>query len=123
MNKLLRIVACIVTISIFPLLGACANSERDYHEDVCVQLSDRNAEIVIREWEFLLGSGAEIYYRQNGKTTLLGQISARDGTYCPFQDGKYSIAVDGNTLLIKWAFRYSDPENEWREESFALPPS
>lgn len=121
MTTLLKIVACIVTISIFLLLGACGDSQRDYSEDICVQLRERNAEIVIREWQFLLGSGAEIYYRQNGKLTLLGQVSERDGTYCPFQNGKYSITEDGNTLLIKWAFWHSDPEDSWREATFILP--
>ena len=121
MNQISKIMVCVVAISILLSLGACTDNGRDYHEDICVQLGDRNAEIVIREWEFLLGSGAEIYYRQNGKTTLLGQIAERDGTYCPFQNGKYSITVDGNTLLIKWAFQHSDSKNKWREASFTLP--
>ena len=121
MNQISKIMVCVVAISILLSLGACTDNGRDYHEDICVQLNDRHAEIVIREWTFLVGSGAEIYYRQNGKITFLGQVSERDGTYCPFQDGKYSVIASGDTLLIKWAFQHSDSKNKWREASFTLP--
>lgn len=121
MNKVSRIIVYILVIAGIILLVGCGELEKDYRQDICVQLNGRNAEIVIKEWSFLQGSGAEIYCRQNGKMTLLGKTTGGDDGYCPFEHGKYSISVDEETLHIRWAFRSSDLEKDWREATFALP--
>lgn len=115
---LLFVLMAILVLSIF---SGCSYSGRDYKDDICIILEDRDAVIIVREWSFLLGSGAEIYYEKDGKTTQLGQTSGGDDGYCPIEDGKWSYSVEGNTFTIKWAFMGSDKEESWKEETFILP--
>ena len=117
-----RILLFVLTaILMLSILSGCGYTGRDYKDDICILLEDRDAVIIVREWSFLLGSGAEIYYEKNGKTTQLGQTSGGDDGYCPIEDGKWSYSIEGNTLIIKWAFRGSDEKENWKEQVFTLP--
>ena len=94
-----------------------AMPDREYLPDLTVSLEDRPGQIVIKEWRFLLGSGAEIYYKDGGKLTLLGSAGGGDDGYCPFADGKYTLSLEENELLIRWHAM----DDVWREKRFTLP--
>jgi len=111
------VLAVIVGCGVLWCFLNAAAPDREYLSDVAVPLADGSGEIVIREWRFLLGSGAEIYYIQNGKLTLLGTTTGGDDGYCPFADGKYTLAVQADTLLIRWYFG----NDIWEEAHFSLP--
>ena len=116
---LLAFVSCLIISFIF---GACNfGSGREYHDDIHIPLETHQAEIIIREWSFLLGSGAEIYYKTADEEILLGQTSGGDDGYCPFQDGKYSVAVEDNKLTIEWCKIPSNISIPWEKNVFELP--
>ena len=64
-----------------------------------------------------MGSGAEIYYKEGGKLTLLGTTTGGDDGYCPFAAGEYTLAFEENVLLVRW----HAVNNVWREKQFPLP--
>lgn len=99
------------------LLSGCKSTGREYFADISVPLEHGSAEIVIKEWQFLLGSGAEIYYKQGDDLTLLGTTTGGDDGYCPFAAGKYTVALEDNALLIRWHFG----GDVWKEAQFSLP--
>lgn len=94
-----------------------AMPDREYLADITVSLEDRPGQIVIKEWRFLLGSGAEIYYKRGSELTLLGITSGGDDGYCPFAAGKYTLSVEENMLHIRW----HATNDVWREQKFPLP--
>jgi len=94
-----------------------AMPDREYLSDISVPLADSNGEIIIKEWRFLLGSGAEIYYRCDGKMKLLGETTGGDDGYCPFAHGEYTVSLEEEALLVRWHFR----DGIWREKRFSLP--
>ena len=94
-----------------------AMPDREYLPDITVSLEERPGQIVIKEWRFLLGSGAEIYYTDGGKLTLLGSAGGGDDGYCPFAAGEYTLTVEGNVLLVRW----HAVDDVWREKRFSLP--
>lgn len=114
---MLVVVICLLISFVF---SGCFNG-RDYRDDICIKLENSSAEIIIREWSFLLGSGAEIYYKHDDEEILLGQIQGGNNGYCPFEDGLYSVEVDNNQLTIEWCKFPSDKEKPWDQEVFELP--
>ena len=99
------------------LFAGCDTSGREYQEDLIVELS-ADEKLIIREWSFLLGSGAEVYYqRENQRPFFLGQTGGGDDGACPFSLGQYEIVREGNTVTIKWLFR----DGIWRSKTFELP--
>ena len=113
----------IIMLAVTMTLTACSGhwSDREYLPDITVQLAEETGEIVIKEWRWGLGSGAEIYYQKDGKQTLLGKTAGGDNGYCPFAAGEYTLTTEGSDLVIRWAFRGNTPETEWKETRFALP--
>ncbi len=117
----------LISFGVIMLVSFCAcsfASEREYYEDIAVTLQDKEGVLVIKEWSFLLGSGAEIYYEyKDGKTVHLGNISCGDDGYCPFKEGNYEITQNGNAVDI--SYHLSDLPKEdrtaWRKKSFTLP--
>ena len=98
-------------------LAGCHTSGREYRDDVVVELGT-DEKLIIREWSFLMGGGAEIYYQHGDqKPVLLGQTGGGDDGACPFSLGQYEITRDGNTVLIKWQFR----GDVWHSQTFELP--
>lgn len=99
------------------LFAGCNTSGREYQEDLTVELG-ADEKLIIKEWSFLLGSGAEVYYqRGNQKPVLLGQTGGGDDGACPFSLGQYEITRDGNSVTVKWRF----DTGHWRSETFLLP--
>ncbi len=116
-NALIIVVSCLITMLIFCSCGL----ERDYYDDIHIQLESQQGEIIIREWRFLLGSGAEIYHKTDDDEILLGQISGGDDGYCPFKEGLYSVSVDDNEVTIEWCIYPSNKEKPWEKEVFEIP--
>ncbi len=114
---LIAVVSCLLLLLI---LGGCG-SEREYYDDIHIPLETQQGEIIIKEWSFLLGSGAEVYYKNGGKEILLGKLSGGDDGYCPFKAGKYSAVVNDGKLTIEWC-RFPDKNRDfWEKETFELP--
>ena len=123
MNHLTKRNALIVAIScllILLTLSGCG-FEREYNDDIIIQLEDRDGEIVIKEWSFLMGSGAEVYYR-NGKNDMkLGSLLGGDDGFCPFKEGLYTVTVSGNEVTIEWDRLPADSTIPWEKKTFELP--
>lgn len=109
---ILASIAAFITFRDFAVLGG-----RAYLADISLPLEDGSAEIIIKEWRFLLGSGAEIYYKQDGKLTLLGTTTGGDDGYCPFAAGKYTLEAEEDALIIRWHF----DGDIWKDARFSLP--
>ncbi len=114
-----KILCLLMVLFVF---GGCS-SAREYHDDIHVQLENRQAEAIIREWSYLLGSGAEVYYRDADEETLLGKLLGGDDGFCPFKEGLYSVSVEDNQLTIEWCRLPADKEKAWDKKAFVLPSS
>ena len=116
---------CLVCLLIFSLLilSSCSNplGSREYYEDLYVDVPDTSYQLVIKEWNYLLGSGADVYFVDptNQDLLFLGNLSGGDDGYCPFKDGKYSIEYMYGYVKISWSFTGSDTYS--RSERFELP--
>lgn len=93
---------------------------KEYYDDIPIPLENHNAEIMIREWSFLSGSGAEVYYKENNNEILLGKLLGGDDGFCPFKEGLYSVAFEDSKLIITWC-RYPGSEIAWETKIFDLP--
>lgn len=116
-----RFLLFLLICSLLLLTTGCQKSNREYLDDIIISLEDDSGELIIREWRFLHGSGAEVYYRCNEKTTLLGRCSGADDGYCPFRAGLYRISQDGRNVTVRWYFDTVNNEQIWREKVFQLP--
>lgn len=119
--KWLILIVLFVLVAIIAVVGICNRDQREFLSEITVPLEGASAQIVIKEWRWLSGSGAEIYYQKDGKQTLIGKTTGGDDGFCPFAAGKYTIKAEENELVIRWAFRGSTPEDKWRENRFPLP--
>lgn len=121
MCNLCKKMTALLLLAAFFFLPGCSYDDREFFADISIPLQEYSAEIVIREWRWLLGSGAELYYQKNGKLTLLGTTTGGDDGYCPFKAGEFAVNVEENELIVRWSFRADDSEASWREKRFALP--
>ena len=67
LKKIILIILATVMLGCFCSCGLGSN--REYYDDIVITLQDREGVLVIKEWSFLLGSGAkncEVY----GKNTF-----------------------------------------------------
>ncbi len=112
---------CAVILGLACLCG-CSAFEREYHDDLVYELEDGES-VIIKEWSFLLGSGAEIYFQKGDEEpVLLGKTTGGDDGFCSFKEGLYEITQDGNTISVSWCFNPSNNDpSQWRSESFDLP--
>lgn len=116
-NVLIVVVGCLMILFNF---AGCA-PEREYYDDIYIPLETHQAEIIIKEWSFLMGSGAEVYYKNDSTEILLGKLLGGDDGFRPFKEGLYTVAVDSNQLTIEWCrFPTSDRES-WEKKTFDLP--
>lgn len=113
------VIVIICLILSFALCGC--DSGREYRDDICIQLKDDQGEIVIKEWSFLLGSGAEVYYKNGSEEVLLGQLTGGDDGFCPFEEGLYSVEVDSNNLTIEWCIYPAKKDEPWDKKTFEIP--
>lgn len=97
-----RIILIILSTVIFGCFCSCGlGSNREYFDDIVIELQNREGVLIIKEWEFLHGSGAEIYYRYKGqKPILLGKTVGGDDGYCPFKNGNYEITQNADSIVI-----------------------
>ena len=104
-------------------LAGCAPMEREYHADLVIALQDPSEQLVIKEWSFLQGSGAEVYYQKDGTDlVLLGKTTGGDDGFCPFQEGLYEVTQDGIALTVRWCFHPADKDKtHWHSKTFDLP--
>ncbi len=112
-------VCCLMIV--FTFSGCSMGLERDYYEDIHIQVETHPGEIIIREWRFLLGSGAEVYYKLGDIQILLGQLLGGNNGYCPFQNGQYSVTVEANEITIEWCRYPNSAANPWDNKVFELP--
>ncbi len=106
------------------LLSSCKKDsfwDRTYLDDLHVPLETRDAEIIIREWHWLMGSGEEVYYKYGGEEILLGTLHGGDDGFCPFNAGIYSVTEDGDNLIIEWPLHADTERASWYKEVFELP--
>ena len=106
-----------VLLAVLILFSGCSTLEREYQEDLIVELG-ADEKLIIKEWSFLLGSGAELYYQREDRNPIfLGQTGGGDDGACPCSVGAYEITRDGNSVTIKWRF----DADIWHSETFVLP--
>ncbi len=120
MNNTLKLSLIVMSI-IVVFLTSCMNEQKQYFDDITVQLTGREGEIIIKEWSYLLGSGADIYYREEGETTYLGKTTGGDDGYCPFNDGQYELKLEGDTIQLRWQYRGNGNDKTLVEKEFVLP--
>ncbi len=116
-----RIVLLVLMLACLVSMAGC-NYSREYLEDISVALQDSSEKIIIKEWRFLLGSGAEIYFQKGSDDpVLLGETTGGDDGFCPFNEGVYKITQNERSICISWGFYPNDDPSAWKEKSFALP--
>jgi hypothetical protein len=116
-NALMVVVSCLAMLFFF--VGC--DSNREYYDDIHIQLETDEAEIVIKEWRFLLGSGAEVYYKSGEKEVLLGELLGGDDGFCPFKEGLYSVTVEDSKLIVEWCRFPTNQERPWEKKIFDFP--
>ncbi len=120
-NAWIVVVSCFIMLF---LLSSCKKTslwDKTYLDDLHIPLESREAEIIIREWHWLLGSGEEVYYKYDGKEIFLGNLTGGDDGFCPFNAGLYSVTEDGNKLIIEWPLHANTERASWYKEVFELP--
>ena len=95
--------------------------EREYLEDLYVDIPDTEYRLLIKEWSYLLGSGEDVYFvaSPDEEPVLLGKLTGGDDGYCPFHDGKYAVEYADGAVTLSWSFTGSDTYS--RSERFELP--
>ena len=114
---MIAVLGCALLLSSF---SGCA-SGREYCEDIRISLESDQAEIIIREWSFLLGSGAEVYYKNDTTEVLLGTLPGGDDGFCPFKEGQYAVTVQDNQVTIEWNRFPTGDRESWEKKTFELP--
>ena len=109
--------ASVFVLAILVLFSGCS-FDREYKDDIVIELTDREGVLIIREWSFLMGSGAEVYYDYGWRSIRLGQTSGADDGYCPFEAGQYRVVQKDDAVELSWRF---NDAGVWRSASFDLP--
>lgn len=109
------IICALILMCTLPILAFFA---KDYKNPLCVEISDIDKTVVVEEWQWLLGSGADIYIKDGWRKMYLGDAGGGDDGYCPFEDGKYEISYQekDNTITVRWFNSF-----DWEERVFELP--
>ncbi|MBQ9161714.1 MAG: hypothetical protein IJX74_00420 [Clostridia bacterium] len=117
------IVFLAVIFSFVFLLCACSDplGEKEYMEDIYINIPDSRDKILIKEWRYLLGSGEDVYFVSSGtgEKQLLGRLTGGDDGYCPFADGKYKVSFAAGEVEFFWSF--NGGEEYTKSKSFVLP--
>ena len=108
-----RICLTVIIVSIICLCAVSCSDPlggREYRDDLYVEVDGMEGQLLIKEWSFLLGSGAEIYYVDpvENKPQLLGKVQGGDDGFCPFANGKYSVEYKEGEITVSWSFDGSD---------------
>ena len=110
-------------LCVFCLLSACCSGCRLFYETkITIEIPDSEDVIIIKEWAFLLGSGAEIYYKKPYRfATEIGTTSGADNGYCPFKNGEYSYAIHEDSIYIRWRTSWRQNTQNWKSKTFEFP--
>ena len=97
---------------------------RNYLDELSLSSPDGRHTLIIREWETLGGTGAEIFCKpDSGKKVKLGRTHADDCVF-PFRDGLYTVDWKGDSVLIRYysgrATQTDDP-GTWDRLTLTLP--
>ena len=113
----------LLLVSMLLMFTSCGNplGEREYLEDIYIDIPDTDCRLLIKEWRYLLGSGEDVYFvsPSEKEPRLLGKLTGGDDGYCPFNDGKYNVSFAGDRVTFSWSFNGSDTYS--KTESFTLP--
>ncbi len=121
MMKRIIVFICLSAVVLSCLCG-CGTSGREYKDDIEYNLTENDGALIIKEWTFLQGSGAEIYYKIGDTMTLLGNTTGADNGFCPFAEGSYEIKEYGDSVCVSWCFRASDNDrSHWKSKTFEFP--
>ena len=123
------IVILLIAISMFALwLSLLRRAFRvDYvDDDLKLTSPDERHTLIIREWNDLLVSGAEIYVSKDGFGKMkLGRITTDYGCH-PFHSGKYIVEWEENAVVLRFysgsirGQKKEDPET-WETSRYILP--
>ena len=121
MKKYTSVLIALVLLLIFGFAG-CNSNGREYYPDIVIDLQNPGEKIIIKEWRFLMGSGAEVYYvKDSAKPVLLGKTTGGDDGFCPFNEGLYEVSQEDGTVTVKWCFQPSSPDrSNWKSKTFNL---
>ena len=118
-----KIISALSLLILLLTLAACQNplGEREYMEDLYVNIPNTDYQLLIKEWRYLLGSGEEVYFisAEGEEPVLLGNLNGGDDGYCPFKNGKYAVKYADGAVTISWSRIGNDTYEQ--SESFALP--
>ena len=122
-NKSIFLIAEIIILCL--LLTSCWKpfGEREYYDDLYVDIPETESRLLIKEWQYLLGSGSEVYYLSSpdAEPQFLGEIIGGDDGYCPFNNGKYAVSYSNGSVTLTWSLDGSD--NYTKSKSFVLEKS
>lgn len=117
------LVACLILgVGIYIFIGSKILS-RDYEPDLVIASPDGQYELVIREWSYTVGGGAEIYLRKPGqdkwynswRKAEIGSTSAQ--TLC-FTQGYYSVEWNEDNVTVYYYRGYAiedvNDRSTWR---------
>lgn len=122
-TKRKTIVTLICCLLIMVIFSGCNGLNPFYNSGIRIKLVERQAEILIKEEEHLMGSIAKIYYIEGNENVLLGQILSGENGFSAFESGLYSVEVEDNKLTIEWcnASRKIKDHSMWSKKTFDLP--
>ena len=96
-----------------------------YLDDIEIVTPAGNYSLVVKEWGFLRGGGAEIYYKQDDNLVLLGELNTDDVVH-PFHTNLYAIQWDEERITIRYysgtLVENAEDESTWRFKTFEVPP-
>ena len=90
------VVAALTVVGVLFVLDS--SFAKDYKDDLRIELAQNDGVIIVKEWSFLTGSGAEIYYEKDGEVVCLGSTDGNGG-YLAFDDGKYTFSESKVTAI------------------------
>ena len=120
-----KLTVIILFLAVLLLLSSCAHTvgEKEYLDDLYIDIPDTQYQLLIKEWRYLLGSGAEVYFVPSSgeQPQFLGNLTGGDDGFCPFQNGKYHMSYTEGVVCLSWSSDGSDVYS--KNKSFALSES
>ncbi len=115
------IICCLLIMLIF---SGCNGLNPIYNSGIRIKLVERQAEILIKEQDHLMGSIAKIYYIDGNDYVLLGQILSGENGFSGLESGLYSTEVKDDQFTIEWcdSSRKINDQSLWKKTTFDLPP-
>lgn len=111
------VVAALTVVGVLFVLDS--SFAKDYKDDLRIELAQNDGIIIVKEWSFLTGSGAEIYYEKDGEVVCLGSTDGNDG-YLAFDDGKYTVTEGDGEVTLSWFYSKVSGKEDWRSKTFKL---